>query len=141
MRIPKRTSLLVLCVCLFAVCFGCGSSFAVVEGKVTFDGQPVEQGTIVFEPVDGTGAVAGGTIQNGKYQLGPESKVEPGEKLVRISAMRVTGKKIKAGPPAPDDAMVDEVQQYIPKNYNEQSTLTREVVAGQSTHDFELQSR
>lgn len=52
---------------LFAA--GCGGGRANVEGQVTFDGQPVEQGTIVFEPVDGKGAAAGGTIQNGKYRL------------------------------------------------------------------------
>lgn len=120
---------------------GCSGGQAIVEGQVTFDGQPVEQGTIVFEPVDGTGAVAGGTIQNGKYRLGAEEQLTPGNKLVRIKAMRATGQKIKAGPPAPDDAMVDEVQQYIPPHYNEQSTLTAEVAAGKSTKDFELRSQ
>jgi hypothetical protein len=117
---------------------GCGSGQATVEGKVTFEGQPVEQGTIVFEPADGTGAVAGGKIENGKYRLGTEEQLTPGNKIVRILAMRTTGKKIPAGPPAADDVMIDEVQQYIPSHYNVQSTLTVQVAAGKGTHDFEL---
>jgi hypothetical protein len=131
----------VLSLLVIACTIGCGGGQAIVEGQVTFDGQPVEQGTIVFEPVDGTGAVAGGTIQNGKYRLGAEEQLTPGNKLVRIKAMRTTGKKIKADPPAPDDLMVDEVQQYIPPHYNEQSSLTAQVAAGKGTKDFELRSQ
>ncbi len=131
----------VLSLLVIACTIGCGGGQATVEGQVTFDGQPVEQGTIVFEPADGAGAVAGGTIQNGKYRLGAEEQLTPGSKIVRIKAMRTTGKKIKAGPPAPEDAMEDEVQQYIPPRYNEQSTLTHQVEAGKGTQNFELRSQ
>jgi hypothetical protein len=143
MPVAKQISLTSLSFCLIALgtCIGCNGGLATIEGKVNFDGEPVEQGTIVFEPTDGTGAVAGGNIQNGKYRLGPESKLAPGNKIVRISAMRSTGKKIKAGPPAPDDAMVDEVQQFIPTNYNEKSTLTAQIVPGNGIQNFDLQSK
>lgn len=137
----SRSLVLTVALSALAVCLGCGSNMAIVEGSVTFDGQPVEQGTIVFEPADGTGAVAGGTIQKGKYRLGPEANVVPGDKIVRISAMQATGKKIKAGPPAPDDAMVDEVKQYIPTVYNQNSKLTAAIVAGTSTQNFDLRSQ
>ena len=143
MRGARQTSFASLGLGLIAVgfCIGCGSGLATIEGNVTFDGQAIDQGVIVFEPTDGTGAVAGGNIQNGKYRLGPDSKLAPGSKIVRITAMRATGKKIKAGPPAPEDAMVDEVQQYIPSNYNDKSTLTARIVAGDGTQNFELQSQ
>ena len=126
---------------VLGITVGCGSSLATVQGNVTFDGQPIEQGLIVFEPVDGVGPVAGGAIQYGKYQLGTEANVTPGSKLVRIRAMRATGKKIKAGPPAPDDAMVDEIQQYIPDTYNEKSTLSAQIVAGNNAQNFDLRAQ
>jgi hypothetical protein len=143
MRGARQASLALLGLGLIAlvICVGCGSSLATIEGTVTFDGKSIEEGVIVFEPTDGTGAVAGGNIQNGKYRLGPDSKLAPGSKIVRITAMRATGKKIKAGPPAPDDAMVDEIQQYIPANYNEKSTLTAQIVAGDGTQNFELRTQ
>ncbi len=143
MHVARQTSWAAwgLSLIAFGMCLGCGSSLAIIQGNVTFDGQPIENGLIVFEPSDGIGPVAGGTIQNGKYKLGTEESVTPGNKIVRIRAMRATGKKVKAGPPAPDDAMVDEIQQYIPATYHEQSTLTAQVVAGNNTQDFDLRSQ
>ncbi len=129
------------CWLTLAVCIGCGSGNARVEGNVTFDGEPVEQGTIVFEPADGIGTVVGGTISKGYYRVGQDAQLAPGNKLVRIKAMRATGKKVKAGPPAPDDALVDEIQQYIPSQYNDQSKLTTALVAGVAKQNFELQSK
>ena len=42
---------------------GCGGDGLVeVCGNVTFDGKPVEQGTISFLPVDGEGPTAGALI-------------------------------------------------------------------------------
>jgi hypothetical protein len=111
-----------------------------IEGAVTFDGKPVEQGSITFEPASGTGPSAGGTIQNGRYAVDAEG-VTPGEMIVRISAVRSTGKKIEAGPPEPPGTMVDEVRPYIPAAYNEQSTLKAEVKAGKVTQDFALKSQ
>ena len=61
--------------------------------------------------------------------------------LVRISAVRSTGKKIEAGPPEPPGTLVDEVKPYIPAMYNEQSTLSAQVTAGKVTQDFALTSK
>lgn len=123
-------------------CLGCGAShLAVVQGNVTFDGQPVEQGSITFEPADGVGPVTGGTIQNGKYRLDAEGGMEPGKKIVRIRAVRATGRKIEAGPPSPPGTMVDELSPFIPAIYDEKSTLTVQVAAGEVTQHFELLSK
>jgi len=143
MRGARKKSLgaMGLFVASLGMCLGCGSNLATVEGNVTFDGQPVEQGSIVFEPADGVGQVAGGTIQNGKYRLASEAGVAPGKMIVRISAVKTTGQKVKAGPPAPPETMVDEVSQYIPAIYNEKSTLAIQVAAGNVIQDFELVSQ
>ena len=127
---------------LLAACVGCGSGLVAVEGNVTFDGQPVEQGTIAFEPADGNGPTAGGQISGGKYSLSGDTGVSPGKKTVRITAVRKTGRRIAAGPPEPADKMVDEIERYIPRDYNTNSTLTCEVVAGEKNeHNFELKSQ
>lgn len=121
------------------VCTGCGSGLIAVEGNVSFDGQPVEQGSIVFEPADGKGPTAGGKIEGGGYKLSGDEGVVPGEKVVRITAVRKTGRQVEAGPPSPPGTMVDEIERYIPPNYNANSTLKCEVTAGGTNrHDFEL---
>jgi len=67
--------------------------------------------------------------------------VTPGKKIVRITATRSTGKKIEAGPPEPAGTMVDEIVSFIPEIYNQKSTLTVEIAAGEATHNFELKSQ
>ena len=132
-----------LVVVLMGTCVGCGSGggLVAVEGNVTFDGQPVEEGSIAFEPADGAGPSAGGTIQQGKYALAADAGVLPGKKTVRITAVRKTGKQVAGGLSGDSETMVDVVEKYIPAIYNEKSTLTCEVVAGSvNQHNFDLKS-
>ncbi len=118
---------------------GCGGShLSSVEGTVTFDNQPVEQGSIIFEPADGVGPSAGGDIVNGGYRLAGEQGVAPGQKIVRIIGMRKTGEQVETDPGGP---LVDDVEMFIPAEYNQSSTLRVEVPPGQVTHDFELTAR
>ena len=121
---------------------GCsGSGLATVQGDVTFDGKIIEAGVIAFEPVDGAGATTGGKIEHGKYHLAGSSAVPPGEKTVRITASRKTGRQVPAGRLFPQGTLFDEVQSYIPASYNGQSTLRCQVVAGETNqHDFHLKS-
>jgi hypothetical protein len=143
MRAARQRSLAAIGISLLGlmVCVGCGSSQTTIEGNVTFDGKPIEQGSIVFEPADRAGSVAGGTIEQGKYRVSLEAGAGPGKKIVRISAVGPTGRKIEAGPPSPPGQMIDEVSQYIPAVYNDKSTLTVDVAAGRTTQDFELRSQ
>jgi hypothetical protein len=125
-----------------ASCAGCGSGRVTVEGDVTFDGQPVPEGTIVFEPADRLGPTTGARIENGSYRLAGEAAAVPGKKLIRISAVRKTGRQIEAGSPSPPGTMVDEIESYIPAVYNDQSTLECEVTpGGVNRHDFPLKSQ
>ena len=80
-------------------------------------------------------------IERGKYGLAGEGGLTPGKKTVRITAVRKTGRQVAAGLPSDLETMVDEVEQHIPPTYNEKSTLTREVVAGNvNQHNFDLES-
>jgi len=99
-----------------------------VTGNVLLDGQPVEQGDIVFRASDGSAADAA-KIEGGAFTL----QTKPGSKRVEISAMR------ESATPAPDG--LPSYENYIPKKYNEASTLTAEVTeSGDNDFTFELQS-
>ena len=111
-----------------ATCVGCGGSgLSTVEGKVTFEGEPVAEGSIVFEPADGIGSAAGGLITGGQYRLEGEAGVPPGGKIVRITASRKTGNMVE---PMPGARKVDEVLPYIPAKYNQTSELTVDIEKG-----------
>lgn len=126
---------------LMVLCAGCGGRQVSINGAVTFDSQQVDNGSIAFEPADGKSATAGGRIEGGRYSVSSEEGVSPGKKIVRITAVRKTGRKIEAGPPAPPGTMVEVIERYIPETYNRNSTLTCEVTMGTNVHDFHLESR
>jgi hypothetical protein len=104
---------------------GCGSSeFETVTGTVTFDGQPLPDGDIIFQPSDPKHGPDAGKIIDGKFTL----PVRPGSKKVVIRAARlVPGKKGPMGEDAHED--------YIPGKYNDDTTLTADVKPG-SKNDF-----
>jgi hypothetical protein len=122
-----------------AICSGCSDGRLPIHGEVTFNGKPVDEGTISFEPADGNGPATGGQIVAGKYQLTGVAAPLPGKKIVRISAVRKTGRKVRGDSFSPAGATVDEVKRYIPDIYNARSTLSCEVADhGPKQIDFHL---
>jgi hypothetical protein len=115
---------------LLSTSVGCGDGKVRVRGTVTFDGQPVDNGVISFEPADGRGPNTGSAITDGRFELSGPAEATPGKKIVRIRASRPTGRRIESGPPAPPGTLVDELEAYIPAQYNAKSTLTAEIVPG-----------
>jgi hypothetical protein len=114
---------------------GCGPRDNRVEisGKVSYDNQTVEKGTIRFEPADGQGPSEELPIINGEYKL----KVAPGKKIVRIAGYKKVGEYRPTGPESP---LMDKLEPFIPERYNEQSTLEREISPGrQEPIDFNLE--
>ena len=120
------------------VCVGCGqgpSNRASVAGKVTVDGKPLEEGSIVFVPTEGTtGPTAGGRIRNGNYTIGSKKGPVVGTARVEIRAVRETGRISTFG----FDAGQKERVQYIPARYNEDSQLRADLKRGRNSLDFEL---
>lgn len=111
-------------------CSSSGPKTYEVSGNVTFNGQPVSEGAIMFLPADKSINPQGGIIKDGAYKL----RAEAGSYSVQITATRpVPGKKGPMGE--------DAVEQYIPANYNEQTTLNAEVKASENQLDFPLTSR
>lgn len=124
---------------IVAAVVGCGPSNQVsVQGRVTFDGQPVGPGSIVFLPDSGAeGTKVAAAIEDGKYQIGPERGAVPGNFRVEISWSKKTGRQVASADPG---IMMDEMQEAIPPTYNTQTTLRRELKAGENVHDFDLRS-
>lgn len=133
---PKRVNAwfcLLLATCWILSAVGCGPSMLTVEGNVTWDGTPVETGTISFLPADGKGPTYGGEIKGGSYRVEAEKEAALGSKKVAITAVRKTGKQVEAGPPAPAGTMVDELQ-------NISSNEACDIADGPNQHNFELKS-
>lgn len=120
-----------LTISLLGLVVGCSSEVGPkkydVSGTVKFDGKEVAEGEIVFQSDNPSIGAEGGTIKNGKYTL----KAREGKNKVEIRATQVVpGKKGPMGE--------DWVEQFIPAQYNDSSTLSAEVGSGKTKHDFDL---
>lgn len=105
-----------------------------VEGMVTFDGAPIEEGKILFRQIDGDERAFATDIVNGAYQL--ESL--PGSTRVEIRASRILPNKFDMtnGTPEPVGQM------YIPKRYNKESELTASIsLESANEFNFDLKSK
>jgi hypothetical protein len=124
-----------------AAIVGCNSADAgraAISGKVTFDGQPLQSGEIVFEP-QGAGRLGIAQIVDGAYQMPPQQGPTPGKYLVRITANRPSGKAVQPAADPSGRSSGVAYEQYIPAKYNEKSTTTVDVTAEPTAvHDFVL---
>ncbi len=129
-----------LCWALTIACFvGCGGDRGpervVVSGAVTYNGEPIPEGTIRFVP-DATSSVPTTTalIVDGKYSADGKGGVSVGTYKIQIEAFR----KVPLNPNLSKRAlsMVNPTfkdggrQQYIPKRYNVYSQLEITIPAG-----------
>lgn len=127
--------LLLMC-CIVGCSKPSGPSRFPVTGLVTFDGVPVETGTIIFRDEDRNASAApdGGNIVKGQYHI----QVQSGKKRVEIMASRpIPGEDQKIRADRKSFATVP-VEQYIPPVYNVQSVLTAEVEPKKNKFDYEL---
>src|SRR5262245_12971451 len=102
-------------VLLFA---GCQSDpFVDVSGTVTLDGQPLQEGEIIFLAPDSSTTPSSGTIKDGQYKC----RASRGMKKVQINSVRDTGRKEMDGWPIRES--------IIPQRYNTKTELTADVGA------------
>lgn len=132
---------LVMFLCFCFLLPGCGSGNtperATIQGQVTFDGEPVESGSIQFVPEPGVvGKPVATQISQGKYELPADKGPAVGKNKVIIQAMKKTGKQVKdiMG------EMVEQQKEFIPSIYNEESELFVEIKPGSNTEDFSLKA-
>jgi hypothetical protein len=121
-----------LCTLFILVANGCGTSGAKtceVSGTVTWNGQPIPRGDIIFYPEDGLETPEAAKIIGGKFHL----RAKPGWKLVQIHASREV-------PGSLDPVMQSPVREaYIPAEYNKNTILREEIKAeGKNHFTFDL---
>lgn len=120
---------------------GCGGNpdlpdLSQVKGTVTLDGNPLDGARVEFVPEKGRGS-SGVTDADGKYVLyysGANTGALTGKHNVMITSARE-----QSGGEG-DQPLVEGRNELLPPRYNENSTLTKEVKAGENTIDFTLTS-
>lgn len=123
---------------LFLCIFGCNSSdrpdLGRVQGKVTIDGKPMDGYTISFSPE--TGRPSFSIIDpEGHYDL----NYVMFDKGAKVGASKVRIWWVDDGDPATTAAPIAGIE--IPDKYSLGQEVTVEVVSGENTFDFELQSK
>jgi hypothetical protein len=113
-----------------------------VWGQVTFDGKPVDTGTIEFTPTEGTtGEANRAEVKAGKYDIPAGVGPSKGTYKVTITADRPVpgkvyknpfGNRFKNLPP------IEEMENYIPDKYSAQSTLKVTVSEDASKNQFDF---
>src|SRR5262245_21976609 len=133
---PRRLPAALILVALLVGCGGDRPRTAVVQGKVTFRGKPVPNGTILFHPA--SGPTAQGEIRpDGTYRLTTFREGDGavlGKHKVVIVAMQDTGGRLpEERTPLPPP--------IIPEKYTSIGTsdLRADVKEGENTLDFDLQ--
>jgi hypothetical protein len=130
------------CLVLCAVLAGCrgakysGEKQYPLAGEVTFDGQPVDLGSISFVP-EGKGRPSGGVITDGKYAVPEEKGANAGTYRVEIHWLKRTGRQLRD---AETGEMYDERREALPDKVHTNSELTVEVPLPENRHDFKLKS-
>lgn len=121
------------------LCAGCGRGRQTIEGTVTLDDRPLEQGYINFRPMQGAkGPPAGAPIRQGKYAIRGLKDPLEGSFRVEITALGKTGRTT-----ADDRGRRHDVEgQVLPARYNVQSRLQEEIKPGQRNEfSFSLTSK
>jgi hypothetical protein len=108
-----------------------------IQGEITFNGQPVTEGSIQFHPLVPTeGYLEGAMIQAGRYKIPAEKGLSPGKYQVLVSAPDYKGKKPD---PTAAPGAVYQSKELFPDIYNTKSTLAVEVTPqGPNKFDFHL---
>ncbi len=102
----------------------------VVTGSVSYRGQLVTEGEIIFVAGAGSGESSVGRIEQGRYML----RTSAGDKQVRITASKETGRMLEGGMGARIPERID----LIPPKYNTDTTLSCTVDPQKLALDFDL---
>ena len=110
-----------------------------VHGSVSFQGQPIDSGSIRFEPEDLQRGVSSGAVINaGKFNIKTTEGLPPGSYKVMITAPDRVAKEKVEGPPGEEVSLAKD---RIPRKYNVKSELKLEVPKARGSHEanFNLQ--
>jgi hypothetical protein len=136
----SSTLLLSLLVALAGGCGGnAGPERVVVSGTVTYNGEPVSNGSIFFAPVPTCPAPASGTcIVNGQYKADAKGGVPVGTHTIQVEAYRKLTSQPDMDGPTPTRG--EPREQYLPERFNVHSRDQITIPSGSRaiTKNFEL---
>ncbi len=129
-------------IALLASLVGCGSDapplpeLGLVKGKVTLDGKPVPNASIIFTPMDPGLRSFGRTDESGQYEL----TYQQGHKGAAVGPHTV---RIRTGGEVADadGNIVSESPEIIPERYHGQMALSKMVEPGENPINFDLTSK
>lgn len=135
----KFIRLLVVVITAFSGC-NSGSSLMRAWGEISYDGKAIEEGEIIFFPIEGTlGPSTGGPIKNGSYDIPAKTGlVSNGTYRIEITGLR----KVKYIPGGSGGGPLTEVMQnFLPDIYNKKSNLILKVsnVISKNNRIFQLE--
>ena len=120
-------------------CGGSGVPIGRVTGTVKFDGKPLPNATLIFQPTDGGRPSTGVTDESGNYALyftQEDKGAKIGKHAVKISTFQGAYDDGKLHPAGPEK---------VPEQFNAKAAanpvMTKEVASGSNTIDFELDSK
>lgn len=120
---------------------GCGSNSdrLAVSGKVTFDGAPLDSGSIRFTSTgDQKLTVSGALIKDGEYNITEEKGLLPGGYRVQITSPDLNAPPVMS-PPTPSGPSFAVAPERIPPEYNVNSKLSVDVAADGDNHfEFDI---
>jgi len=114
---------------------GCGEKgppLGRVSGTIALGGRPLADAAVEFQPEQGGAPSHGTTDAQGRYEL----IYLPGQPGALLGSHRVSISTYRRLSNA--DGTTTVVPEGVPPQYNEDSTLVREVKPGRNTIDFEL---
>jgi hypothetical protein len=107
-----------------------------LKGKVTVDGQPMDAGTISFEPLDPSKQrPSGGSILDGSYNVEEPMGANAGSYRVVIHWQKPTGKKVKV---IDSDELVEQRAEGLPAKYHKNTEITAEISPEKNEFNFDL---
>ncbi len=138
-KLPQSLSRYAIVLCVLGLAVGCSGApndmpdVAAVSGKVLFDGEPLTDARITFQPESGRPSTAT-TNENGEYVLLYNVDV-PGAKIgkhkVQIS---------KTNDTKDENGEVIKSDEIVPSKYNRETTLEETVEDKDNVIDFNLES-
>lgn len=130
----------VTCIAVGLLVAGCGGGGTGVSGKISVNGQPLEQANIEFLPMNPSiSNQFGAAVTQGAYRVDNSQQIKPGEYQVQIRAYRGMGKKVWDGMgDGTNKNMVEELTQFIPNKYNDASELKVALSSGSNNFDADL---
>lgn len=113
-----------------AGCSKKGDGRVEVEGTVKLKGEPIKEGSISFEPLDGQETGATAMINDGSYNIPREGGLLPGKYLIRVSAgdgKTPVNLVDPDNPPGPSGSTNIVSKDLIPADWNVNSKQARTV--------------